>query len=73
MVDKPLLLTQNHQRKGTKMINFQKKEQQILHKQTNETKQLKEIVTLEYNYSSSQTAELHPLLKASRDDSTLQP
>ena len=49
------------------------KKQQILHQQTKEIKQLKRIATLKYNYSSSQTVELHPLLRASKDHSTLQP
>ena len=54
-----------------KKTNFQK--QQKLHQQTIEIKQLKHITTLKCNYSSSQTAEFHPLLRASRDHSTLQP
>ena len=49
------------------------KKKQILHRQTIEMKPLKRIATLKYNYSSSQTAEFHPLLQASRDHSTLQP
>ena len=52
-------------------VNFQK--QQILHQQTIEIKQLKQITTLKCNYSSSQTAKFHPLLRAPRDHSTLQP
>ena len=38
-----------------------------------ELEQLKQITTLECSYSSSQTVEFHPLLRASRDHSTLQP
>ena len=49
------------------------KKQQILHQQTIEIKQLKQMATLKYNYISSKTAEFHPLLRASRDHSTLQP
>ena len=49
------------------------KKQQILHQQTIEIKQLKQIATLRYNYSSSQTVEFHPLLRVSREHSTLQP
>ena len=49
------------------------KKQQLLHQQTKDIKQLKQIATLKNNYSSSQTVELHPLLRASRDHSTLQP
>ena len=52
-------------------VNFQK--QQILPQQTIEIKQLKQITTLKCNYSSSQTAEFHSFLRASRDHSTLQP
>ena len=50
---------------------FSKK--QFLHQQTIEIKQLKQITTLKYNYSSSQTAECRQLLRASRGHSTLQP
>ena len=72
LVDEELLvLTEHHQRKVTKKQIFKK--QQILHQQTIEIKQLKQIATLKYNYSSSQTVELHPLLRASRYHSTLQP
>ena len=49
------------------------KEQQILHQQTIEIKQLKQIATFKYNYSSAQMVEFHPLLRASRYHSTLQP
>ena len=52
--------------------NFSKK-QQKLHQQTKEIKQVKQIATLRYNYISSQTMEFHPLLRASRDHSTVQP
>ena len=38
-----------------------------------EIKQVKQIATIKYNYSSSQTAEFHPLLRVSRDHSTYQP
>ena len=55
-----------------KKVNFRKK-QQILQQQTIEIKQVKQIATLRYNFSSSQKVELHPLLRASRDHSTLQP
>ena len=48
------------------------KKQQKLHQKTIEIKQVKQIATLAYNYSSSQTVEFHPLLRASRDHSTLQ-
>ena len=71
-VNEFLLLTQSHQRKGTKIGKFSKK-QQILHQQTIEIKLVKQIATLRYNYSSSQKVEFHPLLRASRDHSTLQP
>ena len=71
-VNKLLLLTQSHQRKGTKKVNFREK-QQILHQQTIEIKEVKQIATLKYDYSSSQMVEFHPLLRASRDHSTLQP
>ena len=47
------------------------KSQQLLHHQTIEIKQLKQIATLKDNYSLSQTVEFHPLLLASRDHSTL--
>ena len=57
--------------KGTKKGKFSKK-QQISHQQTIEIKQVKQIATLRYNYSSSQKVELHPLLRASRDHSTLE-
>ena len=49
------------------------KKQQKLHQQAIEIKQVKQIATLRYNYSSSQTVEFHPLLRVSRDHSTLQP
>ena len=49
------------------------KKKQILHQQTKETKELKQLATVKYNYSSSQTGEFHPLLRASRDHSTFQP
>ena len=52
-------------------VKFQK--QQILHQQTIEIKQVKQITRLKCKYSSSETAEFHPLLRASRDHSTLQP
>ena len=69
VVNELLFLTRSHQRKGTKKV----KKQQILHQQTIEIKQVKQIGTLRYNYSSPQTVEFHPLLRASRDHSTLQP
>ena len=49
------------------------KKQQMLHKQTIEIKQVKQMATFKYSYSSSQTAEFHPSLRVSRDNSTLQP
>ena len=49
------------------------KKQQTLHQQTKEIEHLKQIAAHKYNYSSSQTVEFHPLLRASRDHSTLQP
>ena len=49
------------------------KKQQLLHKQTIEIKQVKQLATNKYNYSFSPTAELHPSLRVSRDYSTLQP
>ena len=49
------------------------KEQQMLHKQTREIKQVKQMATLKNNGSSSQTAEFHPSLRVSRGHSTLQP
>ena len=58
--------------KGNKKSESSKK-QQVLHKQTIEIKQVKQMATLKYNYSSSQTAELHPSLRVSRDHSILQP
>ena len=60
------------QEKKPKKINLQKKKQ-ILYQQTIEIKQLKQRATLKYNYSSSQTVDFHPLLRASRDHSTFQP
>ena len=65
------LLTQIHERREQK-DKFSEK-QQKLHQQTIEIKQVKQIATLRYNYSSSQTVKFHPLLRASRDHSTLQP
>ena len=61
-----------------KVIKVNKKskfsiKQQMLHKQTKEIKQLKQIATVKYNYSSSQTVEFHPSLRASRGHSTVQP
>ena len=47
------------------------KNQQILHQQTKGVKQLKQTVRPKNNYSSSQTMELHPLLLAAKDYSTL--
>ena len=58
--------------KGNKKSKFLKK-QQLLHKQTIEIKQVKQMATLKYNYSSSQKAEFHPSLRVSRDHLTLQP
>ena len=58
--------------KRNKKYKFSKT-QQILHKQTIEVKQIKQMAALKYNYSSSQTAEFHPSLRVSRDHSTLQP
>ena len=58
--------------RGTKKLSFGKK-QQILHQQTIEIKQVKQVATFRYIYSSSQKVEFHPLLRASRDHSTLQP
>ena len=46
--------------------------QQILQQRTEEIKQLNQKATLKYIYSSSQTAEFHPLRRFSRDHSTLQ-
>ena len=43
------------------------KKQQKLHQQTIEIKQVKQLSTLRYIYSSSQMGEFHPLLRASRD------
>ena len=54
-----------------KKVIFQK--QELLHQQTMENKQLKQIFTLKCSYSSSQTAESHPMLRVSTDHSTLQP
>ena len=71
VVIKLFFLTESHQRKETKMQIF--KEHQILHQQTIEIKQLKQIATFKYNYISAQMVEFHPLLRASRDHSTLQP
>ena len=72
VVEELLPLTHCH-KKGTELVNFQNRKQQILRQQTIEIKQLKQIATLKYNHSSSQTAEMHPLLRASKDHSTLQP
>ena len=36
-------------------------------------KELEQIASIKNNYTSSQTVELHPLLRASRVQSTLQP
>ena len=70
--DETLLPTQSHQRKGKKEV-FKIRNQQILHQQTIEIKQLKEKATFNFNYRSSQTAEFHPLIRAFRAHSTLQP
>ena len=43
-----------------------------MHQKTIEIKQLKQIATLKNNYSSSQTAEFHPLIRVFRGHSTLQ-
>ena len=72
VVEEVLLLSQSHQRKGTEKAYFQKK-QQKLHQQTKEIKQVKQMATLKHNYSSSQAAEFHPLLRVPRGHSTLQP
>ena len=58
--------------KEQKKLLFEKNKQ-ILNQQKIEIIQLKEIATLKYNHSSAQTAEIHPLLRASRVHSTLQP
>ena len=63
-----LKIVEEREQKG----KFSKK-QQILHQQTIEIKQVKQIAALRYNYSLSQKVEFHPLLRASRDHSTLQP
>ena len=52
--------------------NFSNK-QQVLHQLMIYIKQLKQLVTLKPNYSSSQKTELHPLLRISRDNSIFQP
>ena len=70
-VDELLLLTQIHQRKGTKKKFFKKNNKYCTNKQY--IKQVKQIAILKYKYSSSQTAEFHPLLRDSRYHSTLQP
>ena len=49
------------------------KNQQMLHKQTLEIKQVKQMATLKYNYSSSKTAEFRPSFRVSRGHSTLPP
>ena len=49
------------------------KKKQMLRQQKIEIKQLKQVATLQYNYSSSQMANFQPLLRISRDQSTLQP
>ena len=54
------------------MSHFLEK-QQILHKQTIESKEVKQMATLKNNYSSSQTADFHPSLRVSRKHLTLQP
>ena len=58
--------------KEQKKVKIRKK-QQILQQQTIEIKQVKQIATRRYNYSSSQKVEFHPLLRVLRDHSTLQP
>ena len=68
-----LRLTQSYPRKGTEKVSFQKKQQQLLLLQTIAIKQLKHIAAFTYNCSSSQTVEFNPLLRVSRDHSTLQP
>ena len=70
-VNEVLFFTQNHQRKGTEEVKFQKTTQ-TLHQQTIEDKQLKQVVTIKCNLISSETVELHPLFRASEDHSTLQ-
>ena len=72
LVDELLLHKQNRQEKGTETSKFSKK-QQILQQQTIEIKELKQKGTLKYNNSSSQTAELYPLLRVTRHHPTLQP
>ena len=72
VVDELFFLTQTHQKMGTKKSKFSKK-QHLFHQQIRELKQMKLIATLEQNCRSSQTAEFHPLLRVSRDHSTLQP
>ena len=52
--------------------NIFKRNRKILHRQEMEIKKLKQIATFIYNYSSSQTVELHPSLRASKGHSTLQ-
>ena len=44
-----------------------------MHQQTKKFKQVKQMATLKYNYSSSQTAEFHQLLRVASDHSTIQP
>ena len=58
-VDELLLLTQSHQRKGTKNVNYRKKQQLLLQK-TIEIKQLKQLATFKYNFISYQTADFLP-------------
>ena len=55
-----------------KKSNFSKSKQQLMRQQTTEIKQLEQIATPKYKYSSSQTMEFHPLLRTSEDHSTVQ-
>ena len=55
-------------KKRNKKVIFQK--QQLMHQQTIEIKQLKQLTIVKGKYSSSEMAEFHPLLRASRDHAT---
>ena len=62
-----------------KIVKEREQKRLIFEKTTNFTpanninQTVKQIATLRYNYKSPQNVEFHPLLRASRDHSTLQP
>ena len=71
VVDELLLLTQVIKEWARSKYIFKK--QHILHQQLIKMQQLKQKTKPKYDYSSSQNAKFHPLLRVSRDHSTFQP